>query len=156
MNSGIKGGDEPTCSTTTGPSTPVIPSGKTSRLEQMLQRNTKPKSLSSCADITNQLRKFSVLERLPLDTNILHWWEQNKHDYPDLHRLAFVALAVPCTQVSVERAFSGFGQVLTPARTRLGKEKLEMVLFIKLNADLFRTYDVNIQDFTNDQNSGLN
>lgn len=140
--------DEPTCSSTEVP--PQQSNSRVSRLEQMLQRNTNPKALASCADLSNQLRKFSVLERLPLDTNILHWWEENKHDNADLYRLASIALAVPCTQVSVERAFSGFGQVLTPARTKLGKEKLEMVLFIKLNADLFRTYDVNIQNFAVD------
>lgn len=148
----IKTPEEPSRSTTEGPSTSTSPSGTVSRLEQMLQRNAKPKSLSSTVDITNQLRKFSVMERLPVDTNVLHWWEENKHDYPDLYRLASVALAVPCTQVSVERAISGFGQVLTPARTRLGKEKLEMVDFINLNADFFKTYDVNIQDFIDNQN----
>lgn len=85
-----------------------------------------------------------------MDTDILHWWEENQNDYLDLYRLACVALAVPCTQVSEERSFSGYGQVLTPTRTKLGKEKLEMVMFIKLNADLFRSYDVNIQDFSTD------
>lgn len=144
--------DESTCSSSKPQINPTQPSGKVSRLEQLLQRNAQPKALASCSDIAAQLRKFSTLERLPIDANMLYWWEENKNDHPDLYRLSCVALAVPCTQVSVERAFSGFGQVLTPARTKLGKERLEMILFIKLNATVLQTYDVNIQDFTGEQN----
>lgn len=115
---------------------------KVSRLEQMLQKNFE--STDNCESMDEKLRKFCVAERLPVQTNILKWWNENKSEDPYLYRLACIALAVPCTQVSVERAFSGFGQVLIPTRTRLSKEKLEMVLFIKLNAELFKSYDVNV------------
>ncbi|XP_058835282.1 uncharacterized protein LOC131692317 [Topomyia yanbarensis] len=117
---------------------------KVSRLEQFLLENIASAATSDVSTMAVKLKKFVVQDRLPIETDVLRWWEQNKCNDLDLYNLACIALAVPCTQVSVERAFSGFAQVFTSFRTRLGKSRMEMILFIKLNSDLFRTYDVEI------------
>lgn len=115
----------------------------TSRLERFLQQSITPVHRCDASTMAHRLKKFAFQEKL--GTDIVHWWEEHKSsDDDNLYSLACVALAVPCTQVSVERAFSAFGQVLTAFRTRLQKTRMEMILFIKLNSELFHTHDIDI------------
>jgi hypothetical protein len=55
----------------------------------------------------------------PLNTNILQYWELKKTAEPELHTISQVILAIPSTQVSVERAFSALALILTYLRTRV-------------------------------------
>uniref|UniRef100_A0A147BD68 Putative hat transposable element n=1 Tax=Ixodes ricinus TaxID=34613 RepID=A0A147BD68_IXORI len=51
---------------------------------------------------------------------------------PELFSLAPVALAVPATQVSVERSISGLKYILSCQRKRLSPDVLDDVLFLRL------------------------
>lgn len=59
------------------------------------------------------LRTFSPV-RLKASESVLKFWQDNKNHYPDLFRIAVIVLAVPATQVSVERLFSQLQFVLDP------------------------------------------
>lgn len=74
--------------------------------------------------------------RLDSKTDILKYWESKRYDDPELYSLAVVALSVPCTQVSVERCFSAVKLLLEDHRLRLGQEKLDDLMIIRLNLDL--------------------
>lgn len=50
-------------------------------------------------DISVSLHNFKDVERLHYKTNILAFWESQKHEKPDLYKLANIVLAVPSTQV---------------------------------------------------------
>ncbi|XP_060859135.1 LOW QUALITY PROTEIN: uncharacterized protein LOC132936427 [Metopolophium dirhodum] len=50
-------------------------------------------------DISTSLHNFKNVERLHYKTNILAFWESQKHDKSDLYKLANIVLAVPATQV---------------------------------------------------------
>jgi len=50
-------------------------------------------------DISISLHNFKDVERLHYKTNILTFWESQKHEKSDLYKLANVVLAVPATQV---------------------------------------------------------
>jgi len=50
-------------------------------------------------DISVSLHNFKGVERLHYQTNILAFWESQKHEKLDLYKLANIVLAVPATQV---------------------------------------------------------
>lgn len=52
---------------------------------------------------------------------------------PELSELAMTILAVPSTQVSVERLFSGLKFILSPYRTNVSSKHLEDQLLVRTN-----------------------
>jgi hypothetical protein len=92
--------------------------------------------------VQGSTRNFSIKEKIsslkfvrPLDVgqNIFEYWETQKYESRELYDLSRVVLAVPATQVSVERAFSALALVLTKHRTRLDSDILNDILVIKNN-----------------------
>lgn len=63
-------------------------------------------------------------------------WMSRKCTHPELYEVATILLAVPSNQVSVERAFSALGLVLSDKRTKMNDDTLENILLIKLNKTL--------------------
>lgn len=53
--------------------------------------------------------------------------------HPELFELANVIFAVPGTQVSVERLFSGLKFILSPYRTNITSQNLEDQLLVRTN-----------------------
>ncbi|CAI6375595.1 unnamed protein product [Macrosiphum euphorbiae] len=88
---------------------------------------------------TGDVQKFILLEsfgltpRLHHKTNILQWWISQKESKPELYKLAVTVLAVPSTQVSVERSFSGVKFILSDLRTSLDENILEDIMVIRGN-----------------------
>lgn len=56
-------------------------------------------------------------------------------EYPELYEIAMVILAVPTTQVSVERTFSTLKLILSDLRSSLSDKTLQNILLVKLNHD---------------------
>lgn len=77
-------------------------------------------------------------------------WMGRKTSHPQLYEVAKVIFAVPSTQVSVERAFSALGLVLTERRTRLSETSLSNILLIKLNIWLFDNIIPTLFDWEDD------
>lgn len=65
--------------------------------------------------------------------NVLKYWDQKKITHPELSELASMALAVPVTQVSVERLFSSLKFMLDPLRMRLTGSFVDDLLIIRNN-----------------------
>lgn len=74
-------------------------------------------------------------------SNILQYWESIKDDWPEMYELAMVIFCVPPTEVQIERDFSNLKCVFTDRRCNLIQSRLESILLIHLNKDLF--YKVN-------------
>lgn len=53
--------------------------------------------------------------------------------YPELYILAKIVFAVPSTQVSVERLFSGLKFILSPYRSNITSTNLESQLIVRTN-----------------------
>lgn len=53
--------------------------------------------------------------------------------YPELYTLSKIVFAVPSTQVSVERLFSGLKFILTPYRSNITSKNLEDQLIVRTN-----------------------
>jgi hypothetical protein len=70
---------------------------------------------------------------IPLQTNILEFWESQKSNMPIMYHLAKIVLAAPPTQVSVERLFSGLRFILNPLRNAMKPETIDNIMLIKTN-----------------------
>lgn len=66
--------------------------------------------------------------------NVLNYWSIEPD--ADLMKLAAVVLAVPVTQVTVERAFSALPLVLTDKRGNINDRNLNELLTIKQNMNV--------------------
>jgi hypothetical protein len=82
--------------------------------------------------IHHALRSLEQNSRLPKEENVLHWWIDKKEN--PLYEVARVILAVPATQVSVERLFSGLKFILNPQRNCLGAGVVDDILVTRCNA----------------------
>ncbi|CAI6355747.1 unnamed protein product [Macrosiphum euphorbiae] len=85
--------------------------------------------------IMSLLNLFDNQPILQHDENILSYWENKKIECPELYELSQVVMAVPTTQVSVERSFSSLKFVLGDLRSNLGSELLEKIMLIRANKE---------------------
>lgn len=89
---------------------------------------------------TNFLQQLQSLDLEPRQNhsyNLWHHWLSRKTTHPELYAVAMVVLATPSNQVSVERAFSALGLILSNRRTQLAEDTLTNILLVKLNKALF-------------------
>ena len=70
----------------------------------------------------------------PKDTSILTWWCDKKENI--LYDVARVVLAVPATQISVERLFRALKYILNTQRSCLGSALLDDILLLRCNATI--------------------
>lgn len=81
--------------------------------------------------------QFESEKRIKLKSNILHFWEHKKKQYPILYQVSQVIMAVPSSQTSIERCFSSFSFIYSNLRTSLGSNILQAILLIRTNPELF-------------------
>lgn len=87
-----------------------------------------PSSLLSNLEI--DILMYERHSRLPLNTNIVEFWSSQNNA---LSTIAKILLAIPATQVSVERLFSSLKYILADQRNRLTPFHLEHILMVKVN-----------------------
>lgn len=69
--------------------------------------------------------------------SVIDYWESIKQDNAQLYKLAMVVFAIPPTEVQIERDFSKLDYVFNDRRCKLAHERLEDIMIINLNPDLF-------------------
>ncbi|CAI6357289.1 unnamed protein product [Macrosiphum euphorbiae] len=110
-------------------------------LEQFLREKESVEPEISCSSqystskfIENKLKTYYLNQkRLSLKTNILQFWQSMEDIHPELNVLAKIVFAVPSTQVSVERLFSGLKFILSPYRSNITSKHLEDQLIVRTN-----------------------
>jgi hAT family C-terminal dimerisation region len=88
-------------------------------------------------DIKQKIFNLANQAPINLSENVLQNWERRRYDDANLFQISQIILAVPPTQVSVERAFSALGLVLTARRNRLADKTIDDLLVCKLNVEIF-------------------
>jgi hypothetical protein len=70
---------------------------------------------------------------IPLHTkdSILIYWEERKHEFPILYKMAMDILAIPISSAPVEREFSLAKLVCLPNRNRLKAETIKKLVLLK-------------------------
>jgi hypothetical protein len=88
-------------------------------------------------DLKISLMKFSRV-RLPRQMDIFKYWETLSEDneFRPLYHLATTCIALPVTQVSVERCFSTLKFILNDLRYNIEDKILEDILLVNLNKNL--------------------
>lgn len=88
---------------------------------------TQQTPISSASLVLKQYLDLPYLDR---KQNPLQFWEQRKHIFPTLYRIAFKYLCIPASSVPSERLFSKAGLVTNQRRNRLKPKKLDQILFL--------------------------
>lgn len=78
---------------------------------------------------------FFQPEILPSEKSVLEYWETEKKSM--LYDLAMAVYSIPPTQAQVERHFSSVSHIFTERRHQLQQERLEKILLIHFNKDIF-------------------
>lgn len=104
------------------------------RLETREKVNITDWSYGAPQPSTSKAANVSVPVSPPFD--IIDYWKKRRYTSPRLFRLAKSVLSAPSTQVSVERLFSHFKNILTDNRMRLSGETLKDIMILKMNNDL--------------------
>lgn len=86
---------------------------------------------ASDPEFTSSVQWYQKTKRLPKDQDILKWW--HSQDETPIKKAALTVLALPVTQVSVERLFSGLAFILSPLRGRLDGTTIENIMFLRTN-----------------------
>ncbi|XP_073841548.1 uncharacterized protein [Musca autumnalis] len=129
--------EESTAYNTVGTIPDEIPSRSTSStaksFSEYLQIIDPTTYASNFSNLRNLESEFSIYERqprLPLNGNVMEYWDSQKNI---ISGIANIVLAIPSTQVSVERLFSAMKYVLSDQRNRLSAQNLEHILMVKVN-----------------------
>jgi hypothetical protein len=92
-------------------------------------------SKSICnSNLLLEFDKYEQQGRQDKKINILEFWRNQRFAFPLLYEASLIVLAVPTTQVSVERAFSGVKFLLSPQRCQLNSELLDDIVLIRCNS----------------------
>lgn len=83
-------------------------------------------------------------KQLPMEASVIEYWESVKNEHPQLYKLAMVIFSIPPTEVQIERDFSKLDHVFTNRRCRITAERLEEIMLLNLNPDMFAA--VNSED----------
>lgn len=93
--------------------------------------------LAEETDIRSKITAFRTNRMLPMNTNILMYWEENKHTHPELYAMSIILNGVPATEVRIEQSFSQFAFIFNEKRTSMDPKNLNNILLIRLNKEIF-------------------
>lgn len=96
-------------------------------------------------DIEFSLDMFAP-EAITSESSILEYWSREEKNHPDLYRLAMVVFAVSPTEVQIERDFSRLNFVFTDRRCSIQAERLEDIMIIHINSEVFQEVKKEIID----------
>jgi len=94
----------------------------------------KERNLSQVAGsplITSLINSFDLKKYTTEVGCAFHYWAEQ--DSKVLSQLAWIVFAVPMTQVSVERVFSGVKVILSDLRNSLAEDTLQAIMLQRIN-----------------------
>lgn len=101
-----------------------------------IDTNTNIQKNTQFIDIEAVIDEFQP-EPKPLSASVLEYWQSAKQDHTELYKLALVIFSIPPTKVQIERDFSLLKFVFSDRRCSIASERLEEIMLIHLNKDLF-------------------
>ncbi|XP_065090357.1 uncharacterized protein LOC135711409 [Ochlerotatus camptorhynchus] len=105
--------------------------------EKIMKLESRDKvNITDSPNINPQASSSKSIPLLTTHFDILDYWRKRRFTNPRLYRLAKPVLSAPSTQVSVERLFSHFKNVLTDTRMRLAGYTFNDIMILKMNDDL--------------------
>ncbi|XP_050529688.1 uncharacterized protein LOC126899142 [Daktulosphaira vitifoliae] len=99
-------------------------------LRQYEKNNTR-EVLNENQALEDEIEKFLQKPRDKQNESIMDVWDKYKMKYPKLYILSVIVLALPTTQVTVERLFSSVKFILSDQRARLNKNILDDLMVVR-------------------------
>ncbi|KAI2649132.1 E3 SUMO-protein ligase ZBED1 [Labeo rohita] len=113
------------------------------RLSGLLQQITSAKKNRSQASahempsiqerIDSEIKLYVSLPAISADSDPLSWWKAHVEEISMLSKVARKYLCIPATSVPSETVFSASGHILSPHRSRLSTENVNMLTFLHYN-----------------------
>ncbi len=112
----------------------AAPAGKKMNLAQLLgKRKAKATILPKRTRAGEELARYLQEETIDTSDDPLAWWWNNEARYPLLATVAKRYLCICATSTPSERVFSAAGNIVTPIRSSLKPDKVNMLVFLAKN-----------------------
>ena len=99
-------------------------------LQRKLQQHAGP---AVTERVEKEMALYRDLAPIPTEQDPIMWWYSMKERLPLLSCLSSSYLCIPATSTASERVFSTTGDTLSPERSRLEAERVDMMVFLKKN-----------------------
>lgn len=103
---------------------------------QFWGNNTNVDASKNLSDMESALDAFDP-PPMKIKDSILKYWQSDNNEYPEFRNVAKAILAIPPTEIQVERDFSSLKRTLSDLRCKLSTESLQDILTIMLNKGLY-------------------
>lgn len=120
----------------TEPTTPVPPSPPPKRvkhedwLDDLLVVRVEPPTTDL---IRVEIERYLADPFIKGSDTVLKWWGSRAQVYPHIASLAKKYLPIPASSVPSERIFSLAGNIVSPKRSLLKPENVDLLIFLKKN-----------------------
>ena len=81
----------------------------------------------------NEVSKYLQTKVIDIKEDPMVWWQQNKHVFPNMFKLATKLLPCPASSIESERIFSIGSQIYTPKRNRIASKTAERLMYLNYN-----------------------
>ena len=109
----------------------LTPMQKMLMVKQQEKQRSSMSGILGSAQAIKLINSFDNQDYTKFDSIFIFW---KNHDSKTLSKLAKVVIAVPTTQVSVERLFSGVKYILSDLRNGLAEDSLHAIMLQRLNS----------------------
>lgn len=117
-----------------GEGSSAAPALKKMNLAQLLcKKKAKVRILPKRARAGEELTRYLQEETIDTSDDPLAWWRNNEARYPLLATVAKKYLCICATSTPSERVFSTAGNIVTPIRSSLKPDKVNMLVFLAKN-----------------------
>lgn len=107
-------------------------------LNEFLNGYSVRRNHQNCENIDDILDAFDP-NPIPFEKSILQFWHDQRKEHKELHKLAMAIFSIPPTEVKIERDFSALNFVFTDRRCKLQSERLNDIMTVYTNPQLFYT-----------------
>lgn len=92
--------------------------------------------LSASDELNGELLVYSQMPEVSAEDDPLSWWKINMGTLPKLSEFARKYLCIAVSSYSSERVFSTAGYIVSPRRSRLNQEHVDMLVFLSENLEM--------------------
>ncbi|XP_065667938.1 E3 SUMO-protein ligase ZBED1-like [Hydra vulgaris] len=119
--------------------------GIASRVSRGLSREKKEKEepassshapLSASDEINGEFLVYDQMPEVSAEDDPLIWWKTNMSTLPQLSEFARKYLCIDASSCSSERVCSTAGYIVSPRRSRLSQEHVDMLVFLSENLEM--------------------
>ena len=109
-------------------------SSRESSLKDLFEEILQEHDVAQVAQV--QIQTYLTEQTVPRSDSPFQYWGVNQIRFPTLAATAAKFLCAPGTSVDIERLFSAASNIVDARRNRLGRERAEMLIFLKKNLPL--------------------